>query len=299
MRRFLLVLLVAGAAGSAAHAALQAHLVAKIAVARYSSPCAASAGGRFVWVAEYSQSYLVRVDPHTNKVVGKVKIGNGSCGLAYGAGAMWVEDTNSSTVSRVSVTTFKRRAIKVDAIPYDTTFAFGSAWTTAFGAGELDRIDPARNRVANRWRVGGATGVVGAFGSVWVTGLNGVERIDPASKKVLATIPVTGGASWTAASPDSVWVTTATGLARIDPQSNTISATVPLDGAPKIGDPDFVGGMIWVPQIAANSIAIVDPASNTVVSTVHAGIGPFVITNIAGDAWVPSWHGSDIWRFSP
>jgi YVTN family beta-propeller protein len=96
-----------------------------------------------------------------------------------------------------------------------------------------------------------------------------------------------------------VWVTTPTGLARIDPASNTVAATVPLAGAPYLGDPDVVGGLVWVPQIRLDSIAIVDPSTNTVVRTVKAGTGPFVVTQIAGQAWVPSWKGHDIWRFAP
>src|SRR3954447_24842837 len=159
-------------------------VVAKIHVAPFAAPCAAAAGGKWIWVSEYGQPYVLKIDPGTNKVVSRTKIGTGSCGLGFGAGSMWIEDTHTSTVSRVSVTTGKRIAIKVGITPYDTTFAFGSAWTTAFTQGELERIDPAQNRVVNRWKLQMATGAVGAFGSVWATGIEGVIRVDPASHKV-------------------------------------------------------------------------------------------------------------------
>ena len=124
-------------------------------------------------------------------------------------------------------------------------------------------------------------------------------RVDPQTGKLLATIPVVGGAGWTAASADAVWVTTPTGLARIDPQTNTVAVQVPLTGAPALGDPDVVDGKVWVPQIRKNSIAVVDPGTNAIVQTVKAGSGPFVVTQIGGEAWVPSWKGHDIWRFKP
>jgi hypothetical protein len=54
-----------------------------------------------------------------------------------------------------------------------------------------------------------------------------------------------------------------------------------------------------VPQIRKNAIAVVDPASNTVVGAVPTGAGPFVVTAIAGEAWVPNWKGKDVWRFRP
>ena len=295
MMRTLIALLAATVTTAAAP-----DVVARIKVGPLAAPCAAAAGGKWVWVSDYGEPSLLKIDPKTNKVVSKTGIGTGSCGLGYGAGSMWIEDTSTSTVSRVSVATAKRiKAIKVGLTPYDTMFAFGSAWTTAFTQGELERIDPARNRVVNRWKLPMATGVVGAFGSVWAAGSEGVVRVDPVSHKVAARIPIDGGAGWTAASADAVWVTTPKGLARIDPQSNTVVATVALPGAPALGDPDVVDGAVWVPQIRKNSIAIVDPASNAIVQTVEAGVGPFVVTTIRGEAWVPSWKGRDIWRYKP
>jgi streptogramin lyase len=282
-----------------ATAAAAPNVVAKIRVGQYAAPCAAAAGGKWVWVSEYGQPYLLKIDPARNHVVSRTKIGTGSCGLGFGAGSMWIEDTSTSTVSRVSVTTGKRIAVRVGITPYDTTFAYGAAWTTAYGQGELERIDPARNRVANRWKLPLATGVVGAFGSVWATGSEGVLRVDPVSHKVLARIAVSGGAGWTAASTDAVWVTSPAGLVRIDPQTNSVVTTITLPGAPALGDPDVVAGQVWVPQIRKNAIAIIDPASNAVTQTIKAGVGPFVVTTIHGEAWVPSWKGRDIWRYRP
>jgi DNA-binding beta-propeller fold protein YncE len=274
-------------------------VVAKIKVSPAAAPCATTAGGGFVWVSEYGRPYLLRIDPKTNTVVGRTMIGTGSCGLGYGAGSLWIEDTNSNTISRVSARTHKRlKAIPVGIAPYDATFAFGSAWTTPHVDALLERIDPARNKVVARWPVPGAIGVVAAFGSVWATGQDGVVRIDPSSGKMAASIPVAGGAGWTAASSDAVWVTSTAGLVRIDPQTNAVAATVTLPSG-NLGDPDVVGGKVWVPVITRNLVAIVDPASNTVASTVKAGVGPFVVTNVNGQAWVPSWKGSDIWRFRP
>lgn len=273
-------------------------VVARIPVAKYSAPCAAAAGGRHVWVSEYGAPYLLEIDPRTNRVVGRTGIGSGSCGLGYGAGSLWVEDTNSSTVTRVSAATGKRlKAIPVGITPYDTTFAYGAAWTTAYGQGELERIDPARNRVVAHWQLPQATGVVGAFGSVWAAGGGGVLRLDPATNRLVTKIALPAGGGWTAASPNAVWVTTPTGLARIDPQTNAVTTTVPLAGP--LGDPDVLDGMVWVPRIRKNAIAVVDPASNSVVRTVKTGPGPFVVSAIAGEAWVPSWKGSDVWRFRP
>ncbi|HEY6962524.1 MAG TPA: hypothetical protein VI408_11595 [Gaiellaceae bacterium] len=274
-------------------------VVAKIPVSATAQPCAAQAGGRYVWVSEYGQPYVLRIDPRTNKVVGKSGVGLGACALSPGAGSMWVEDTNSATVSRVSLSTGRRTAaIHVGISPQDITFAYGTAWVSTQATGDLERIDPARNKVVKRWRFSGATGVVAAFGSVWVTGSNGVLRIDPATNKVLATVPTEAAAVWTAASDDAVWVTGFAGLVRIDPQTNSVVKTIPLGGN-VLGDPDVIGGDVWVPEPRTNMIAVVEPSTNAVVRTIHAGRGPFVLNQIGGEAWVPSWKGRDIWRIKP
>jgi DNA-binding beta-propeller fold protein YncE len=271
--------------------------VATIAVPATAQPCAAAAAGRFVWVSAFGAPYLMRIDPQRNVVVGRTTVGSGACGLGVGAGSLWIEDTYSATVSRVSVRSGKRiSVIEVGASPYDATFAFGAAWATVHGGGQLVRVDPATNRVAARVPLGQATGVVGAYGSVWATGADGLVRIDPRTNAVVARIalPMAG---WTAAGQGAVWITGPTGLSRIDPQTNTVSATIAIPG--NLGDPAVVGGRVWVPRIRANRIAIVDPATNSVVGSVEAGAGPFVVTEIHGEAWVPSWRGTDVRRFRP
>lgn len=274
-------------------------VVAKIKLAQFAQPCAAAGGGGAVWVSEFSAPYLLKINPKTNRVVKKIGIGSGSCGLAYGAGSLWIEDTNSNTISRVSVAAGKRtKAIPVGNQPYDATFAFGSAWTTSYSDGDVERIDPAKDAVVKKWKISAAIGVVGAFGSVWATGLDGVLRIDPATNAVLATIPVTAGAGWTAASSDAVWVTTGESkLARVDPQTNAVVASVQLRG--NLGDPAILGGKVWVPEVQQNDVAIVDPATTTVERRLKVGVGPFVVTEIKGEAWIPSYKGYDIWRVRP
>jgi hypothetical protein len=199
---------------------------------------------------------------------------------------------------RVSASTGKQTAaIPVGLQPYDATFAFGSAWTTTFSGNELERIDPAKNKVSRRWTLRAAVGVVGAFGSIWASGADGVLRIDPKTNKVLAKIPIVG-ATWTAASATAVWIDTSNGLARINPKSNSVVATVRINGGP-LGDPSVVAGNVCVPLITRNRIDVIDPETNTAIGSVQAGAGPFVVTEIAGEAWIPSWKGADIWRIQP
>jgi YVTN family beta-propeller protein len=154
--------------------------------------------------------------------------------------------------------------------------------------------------VRSAFRTGsGACGEVEGFGSMWISnyGDGTLSRVDPATNKVLATISV-AGAGWTAASADAIWVTAGSGVTRIDPATDTVTGSVDLKTT-ALGDPAVIGGMLWVPKIRENRIVVIDPATNAVAQTVKTGTGPFVVTEINGEAWVPSWQGRDIWRFRP
>jgi len=48
-------------------------------IATGNAPCGASAGFGSVWVANDGSGTLVRIDPRTNRVVGRVRVGPGVC----------------------------------------------------------------------------------------------------------------------------------------------------------------------------------------------------------------------------
>lgn len=85
------------------------------------------------------------------------------------------------------------RISNVGAEPSSIATGFGSVWVTDREAGTLARIDPRRNRVAQKARVGQyPEGVAAAAGSIWVAsrGADTVSRVDPDSLQVLCKIPV-------------------------------------------------------------------------------------------------------------
>lgn len=112
-----------------------------------------------------------------------------------------------------------------------------SVWVPEHGGGRTTRIDPASNKVigvvssASAERAPDAQ----AFGSVWITTLdNKVDRVDPATKHVIASIVLeagsldilngivgTIGAVW-------VWQSDKAELIRIDPATNHIESRTPL-----------------------------------------------------------------------
>jgi YVTN family beta-propeller protein len=146
----------------------------------------------------------------------------------------------------------------------------------------LMRIDPARNVVVARIKVGAPEAAAAGNGAVWLSNpsLNTVTRVDPATNTVTATIPVGPQPQGIAFSPGAVWVANAGGpsVSRIDPATNRVVATIRV--GPKrdccaehtsvIASPRAV----WVALANGKSIVQVDPATNSVVATTRIEYPP-------------------------
>jgi len=128
---------------------------------------------------------------------------------------------------------------------------------------------------------------VGA-GAVWV-GRNdtlSVVRIDPATNRVVASIPVGVHIFGLAASDSAVWVSAYEDdrLVRIDPGTNAVSLDLPLPHGPSGIATD--GDKAWAVAYRGSSVSAIDGASGHVQRTIPVGWQPFPIAVSNGSAWV-------------
>ena len=57
--------------------------------------------GRSLWMANYDTGYLLRIDPATRRLTGKVYLGGQPRSVLLAAGAVWVSNQRLDTVIRV------------------------------------------------------------------------------------------------------------------------------------------------------------------------------------------------------
>jgi hypothetical protein len=159
-----------------------------------------------VWVAH--GCVLSRVDPRRNRVVAAVadipRRGSG-CGvaeLAVGGGTVWA--LSSAGLVRIDPQTNRVTRTIVLPNPSGLAVTTSGVWVGCCGPagpvgpgsrGRLARVDPASGRVVASIPLAGLPGEVGAGPSgVWVTGRGGpVWQVDPTRNRVVATIAVPGG----------------------------------------------------------------------------------------------------------
>ena len=285
-----LALLVAAAAGEAALSrpskVVPLHVLGHIRLRDLGAGITYADGA--VWVQTVTRNELVRIDPKTNRITGRLKLPDATSGdaedvappPAYGAGSLWLVGgsdglTPSSTVTRVTLNPLSvATTIKINE-PFYVGFGFGSVWVMQFYPYRWSKIDPTTNKVGKSVPSIGPTSVTTGAGSVWILAhrARSLLRLDPRTDDVVARVPVItlGG------SPENVmygfgsmWVTdpVAPSVARIDVKTNKQLVEILMpDG---ISNPDALttgGGFVWL--ASDHDLVRVDPRTNRVTGTLR------------------------------
>ena len=167
-----------------------------------------------VWLSDWRTNTVVRVNPTSNSVVASVAgLAAGPTGLALSPGAVWVASSRDNTLTRIDTATNRVAAtLATDPTPLPVTYAYGSVWVRnefQEGNGTVQRVDPSTAQVTATIPVGpvagrdGIDGLAALDGGLWVAGLQ-LERIDPAVNRVVrrlnhtcAAVTPGAGALWT------------------------------------------------------------------------------------------------------
>jgi YVTN family beta-propeller protein len=170
------------------------------------------AGAGFVWAFGGPHGPLFKVNPSSGRVIDTAKIDpcgdgvtDGSVGVATGAGSLWVGSGRGSLLRLDPETLEVQGTIETHGGSIwvgPTSFSGSALWVTQlpkgddFDNGYLLRIDPATNRVTARVPVGfGPNDTCVEGGSVWVlNGMDGtVSEVSPSTARVRRTITIGGG----------------------------------------------------------------------------------------------------------
>jgi YVTN family beta-propeller protein len=222
-------------------------------------PTQVAVGADGIWVSVGKDNKVVRIDPSTNKVVASITVGNKPWGIAAAASGIWVANEQDNTVNRIDpATNAVAQTFAVPPLP-DWVFADDSGvWVGSIAqpASMLSRIAPASGQVTSVPVDPRPLGIVGAFGSIWVTGPDSdtLTRFDPATMAQQKKIKL--GTSLT-----------------------PVGVTATSRG-------------IWVANASGNNVMFVDPSADAVTDTVAVGREPFYLAPGNGTLWVAD-HGED------
>ncbi len=266
---------------------------------------AAGAGGATASSAPDTTSSSPSTSIPTDPVgtTASVEVGDGPRGVAVGAGAVWVANSASGSVSRVSLDGDEVEAtIETGGSPRAVTVAEGSVWVTNATEGVVARIDPATNEPVAEVEVGnGPSWVAGGEGSIWVANVfdDSVSRIDPATNEVVATITVGDAPSGVAFGGGSVWVANfdSETLSKIDPATDEVVDTVAVEVGP--GGIATTDGRVWVSDTDAQTVSEIDIGAGQVIEVIDFGQRPGGLTAGDGSVWVSATDSNEVVRIDP
>jgi glutamine cyclotransferase len=244
---------------------------------------------------------LKRLDPRSGEEEAVIKLKGFSANTVegtFGAGSLWVCSGDWTAAADVVLRVDPETNRVVDRVPVDSptglAFGHGSVWATSAADGMVSRIDPKTGEVAAEIEVGrGAVDIATdeRTGDVWVAGLhlqsygadihpedsrdNRLSRIDPATNRVVAQIPIAansreGGAQSVAVGEGAVWAQSADGrLFKVDSATNKVVGVVPL--GEYSNDLEVSGGAVWATVQASSGTRLVrvEPSTVRVVASEH------------------------------
>jgi YVTN family beta-propeller protein len=230
-----------------------------------------------VWVNKPEEQAVVQVDPGANMVVATIALAADPFSIAVDGSSLWVSLFSTSSVVRIDTTTRQVVATISDvSAPGGIAIAGDAVWVANYWSDQVTRIDPETNQVVAQIRISwtGAP-ITGAQCSlcvgevladeqgVWVTlrFANHVARIDQATNRLAAIIPVGSQPRSLASDARGVWVGhgSTTGVLLIDPATNQVVAAVPATDAPyQFAWIVLVENTIWVARASTNDVARIE-----------------------------------------
>jgi ABC-type transport system substrate-binding protein/DNA-binding SARP family transcriptional activator len=240
------------------------------------------------------------VDGRHDRLQMVIRAGGEPGGIAAGAGAVWVTDTASDLLLRVSEDGRSVDRIPVGHRPTGVAVGDGQVWVV----NQLDRtvseVNPQALRQVRPIQVGNGAGAIAfGHGSVWVADATdySLSRIDPDSGDV-KTIPLAGAPGGIAAARQGMWVSsTSTGqLLLVDAQTNTVTQSVPIGNGPQgvaVG-----GGAVWVANTPDGTVSRFDPGSGRI-RKITVGGSPTGIAYGDGEVWVAGGTSGNVLRIDP
>jgi DNA-binding SARP family transcriptional activator/streptogramin lyase len=272
-----------------------------------------------VWVRSFAEDGLVRIDPHSNRVVATFRTDGGG-DIGFGNGSVWATSFADNVVERIDPTTnaVVARIATNGSSPLGVAAAGGAIWIANHHAstagrdrtGSVVKIDPRQNRVVTNIPLGaqenccGPDNMIAAFGDVWVDVPNQhlLVRIDARHTRIAARIHVPDGCGQLAAGAGALWLANgcSAGLLRIDPKKNRIAAHIDTNGSP-VYPLDYHDGSVWTVTDDLRLLRI-DPSSNSVLSTTNlapadrpGAAGPFIAFG-SGSLWISDFDGGRVLR---
>lgn len=269
-------------------------------------------GSGTMWLSDPPAKVVREIAPSTGKETA-IAVRQEPCASPdFAFGALWTETCNPFGLARIDprsrkVTGFVRLPVWA-AFDGEGSIAagYGGVWVVINGPGcencRLARIDPRTMRIVAKIRiVERATSVRVGYGSVWVvspyTAAGTVQKVSPASNKVVATAKIGRGPRFFDVGEGGVWTLNQDDgtVSRIDPRTGKLAATIQARVRGTGGDMAVGGGWVWARGYDV-FLTRIDPRSHKVVQVYGPPVGSGSVAVGPGGVWISAHDVRSVWR---
>jgi branched-chain amino acid transport system substrate-binding protein len=237
--------------------------------------------------------------------------------VAVGEGAVWVLNTEDTTISRIDPKTKKVvKRFGIGGVPSDIAAGAGALWVGKGGGPQnngtvsISRVDPRSNRITrtvrlpdtasgSQWPSVGFPGIAVGAGAIWAINPDQtISRIDPKTGGRIATVDAR--ASTIAAGDAGVWFVDSDrpAVTQIDPRTNRVGQTISTGANVLLGI--AVGaGSVWATGENEGLVWRIDPGPHPVTRSIDTGAGVSFITFGDGMVWAANFVDGKVSRIDP
>jgi YVTN family beta-propeller protein len=271
---------------------------------------------------------LVAIDPAGDRVLQTVPVGKNPADLAVADGVVWVANYDDQTVSRLDPRVRGgAETVTLTGQPYSVAAGEGTVWVATSSDGRLTKLDsggggaivavttsrgagarpvpvqsgasplPVRN-----YQAAGLSALAIGERSVWLAGIDSpvLVRASVATGAIEAEIPLPTRATDVAIGEGAVWVASGgltRSVVRIDPRTNRVAAIVPLAEPPHA----LAAGArtVWVTSRSSDSVFRIDPETDRVDRAIRVGRNPAGVAFGGGAVWVANTFDHTVSRIDP
>jgi len=246
------------------------------------TPCGAMVVGfGSLWVANCFDKSIYRIDRMSGNITAMIQTGladkYGELSLAIGAGSVWVLSDSAGILTRIDpAKNIVEAKIKVLPFSYCVAFGYDAVWIT--NTGKVKNI----------------------FSTGMVEGKNqgSVQRINPETNEVVATISTGKAPRFLAVGENGIWTLNQVDgtVSRIDPYTNKLIATIDAKVIGSGGDIAAGAGKIWVRGNKTAFLVTIDPKTNVVRDRYGplSGSGAVRVT-ADSNVWISAHDINTIW----
>ena len=180
--------------------------------------------------------------------------------------------------------------------PNDIATGFGSIWVVTHRGSEVDRIDPATNRVVAKIPSPGTDliGIAVGAGHIWYLDADQqqLEGVDPKARKVTVRTKVASDGGGVATSGSGVWFAGTSGkVVRVDSTTGRVLAARRLAAVGVYLTPYADAGKLWVADADESKLFWLDPSTLRTLKVQHLKGDLGILGTGFGALWVGGYSG--------